>query len=140
MMYCTAVCSLGFISHFPHKACSPQRRAGPQPFQPPAVGTTTRPVRSAAMSQATAASRKRPAETTTSNSAEEKRARERKRILRNRELARASNERRKGRIKAMETELEETRKTVAELEESIRTLEKENDDLKIMIERKTTIV
>lgn len=76
------------------------------------------------------ASRKRPLD--------DKKAREKKRILRNRELARVSNERRKGRIKAMETELEDTRKTVSNLEESIRTLEAENNDLKALLESKTT--
>lgn len=70
----------------------------------------------------------------TNLNAEDKQARERKRILRNRELARVSNERRKGRIKAMETELAETRETVQRLEESIRNLERENEDLRNLLE------
>lgn len=68
---------------------------------------------------------------------DEKKARERKRILRNRELARVSNERRKGRIKAMEAELVDTRQTVSNLEESIRSLEAENAELKNLLENKS---
>lgn len=67
---------------------------------------------------------------------EDKKARERKRVLRNRELARVSNERRKGRIKAMENELNETRQTVSTLEESIRCLEAENKELKNLLQGK----
>lgn len=65
---------------------------------------------------------------------EDKKARDRKRILRNRQLARVSNERRKGRIKAMENELTETRKTVNTLEESIRCLEQENRELQSLLQ------
>lgn len=75
--------------------------------------------------------------TNSSNIGEDKKARERKRIMRNRELARVSNERRKGRIKAMEAELDDTRQTVASLEESIRTLEAENSELKTLLENKS---
>jgi hypothetical protein len=71
------------------------------------------------------------------SAAEDKKARERKRILRNRELARVSNERRKGRIKAMEQELEDTRVTVKNLEESIQTLEAENQELKKLLENRS---
>lgn len=71
---------------------------------------------------------------------DDRKAREKKRILRNRELARVSNERRKGRIKAMENELEDTRKTVSSLEESIAKLEEENADLRILLESKTTVL
>lgn len=74
-----------------------------------------------------AASRKRPLGT------EDKKARDWKRVQRNRELARVSNERRKGRIKAMENELEETRKTVSTLEDSIRNLENENNELRSLL-------
>lgn len=65
---------------------------------------------------------------------EDKKARDRKRILRNRQLARVSNERRKGRIKAMENELTETRNTVSTLEESIRCLEEENRELRNLLQ------
>lgn len=68
---------------------------------------------------------------------EDKKARDRKRILRNRQLARVSNERRKGRIKAMENELTETRKTVSTLEESIRCLEEENRELRNLLQGRT---
>ena len=71
----------------------------------------------------------------TSLNAEEKAAKDHKRILRNRELARVSNERRKGRIKAMETELQETRTTVEKLQDSIKDLERENDSLKSLLEK-----
>lgn len=82
-------------------------------------------------------SRKRGAPAANStNAAEDKKARERKRVMRNRELARVSNERRKGRIKAMEAELDDTRQTVTSLEESIRTLEAENSELKTLLDRK----
>ncbi|PXF43902.1 hypothetical protein BWQ96_06368 [Gracilariopsis chorda] len=83
-----------------------------------------------------------PAEDTPANPKkrplEEKKARDRKRVLRNRELARVSNERRKGRIKAMENELGETRKTVTTLEESIRCLEAENNELRKLLQGKNT--
>lgn len=69
---------------------------------------------------------------------EDKKARDRKRVLRNRELARVSNERRKGRIKAMENELNETRQTVSTLEESIRCLEAENNELRNLLQGKET--
>lgn len=101
---------------------------------------TVHKVRMASTGSTSDSSRKRPVEVGTTDAVEEKRARERKRILRNRELARASNERRKGRIKAMETELQETRKTVANLEESIRSLETENVDLMTMLEHKSTVL
>lgn len=65
---------------------------------------------------------------------EDKKARDRKRVLRNRELARVSNERRKGRIKAMEHDLTETRQTVSTLEESIRCLEAENKELRNLLQ------
>lgn len=65
---------------------------------------------------------------------EEKRARERKRILRNRQLARVSNERRKGRIKAMENELTDARSTVKTLQDSIRCLEAENKQLQTLLQ------
>lgn len=68
---------------------------------------------------------------------EDKKARDRKRILRNRQLARVSNERRKGRIKAMENELTETRQTVNTLEESIRCLEEENRELRNLLQGKS---
>lgn len=68
---------------------------------------------------------------------EDKKARDRKRVLRNRELARVSNERRKGRIKAMENDLTETRQTVSTLEESIRCLEAENKELRNLLQGKT---
>lgn len=67
---------------------------------------------------------------------EDKKARDRKRVLRNRQLARVSNERRKGRIKAMENELTETRQTVSTLEESIRCLEEENRELRNLLQGK----
>lgn len=67
---------------------------------------------------------------------DDKKEREKKRAQRNRELARMSNERRKNRIKAMESELEETKKTVTSLEESIRALEAENNGLKSLLEAK----
>ncbi|OSX68745.1 hypothetical protein BU14_2300s0001, partial [Porphyra umbilicalis] len=56
----------------------------------------------------------------------DRKSRERARVLRNRELARVSNERRKGKIKAMETELASMRESVTELEDSIRGLEEQN--------------
>lgn len=68
---------------------------------------------------------------------EDKKARDRKRVLRNRELARVSNERRKGRIKAMENELQDTRQTVSTLEESIRCLEAENKELRNLLQGKS---
>lgn len=71
------------------------------------------------------------------SAADDKKARERKRVLRNRELARVSNERRKMRIKQMEGELQTTRQTVASLEESIRSLEAENGELKGLLENKS---
>lgn len=67
---------------------------------------------------------------------DDKKEREKKRAQRNRELARMSNERRKNRIKAMETELEETKKTVSSLEDSIRALEAENNGLKTLLDAK----
>ncbi len=67
---------------------------------------------------------------------DDKKEREKKRAQRNRELARMSNERRKNRIKAMESELEETKKTVTSLEESIRQLEEENNGLKTLLDGK----
>lgn len=67
---------------------------------------------------------------------EDKKARDRKRILRNRQLARVSNERRKGRIKAMESELQETKQTVSTLEDSIRCLEEENRELRNLLQGK----
>lgn len=67
---------------------------------------------------------------------EDKKARDRKRILRNRQLARVSNERRKGRIKAMENELQETKQTVSTLEDSIRCLEEENRELRNLLQGK----
>lgn len=69
-------------------------------------------------------------------SPDDKKARDRNRILRNRQLARVSNERRKGRIKAMESELSETRRTVSTLEESIRCLEEENRELRNLLQGK----
>lgn len=71
----------------------------------------------------------------TSMNAEEKAAKDQKRIMRNRELARVSNERRKGRIKAMENELQETKATVKRLQDSIRELENENNGLKNLLEK-----
>lgn len=109
----------------------------PAPLAPPAAASAAAGASSdadaasgGAASQS--ASRKRPLD--------DKKAREKKRILRNRELARVSNERRKGRIKAMEHELEDTRKTVSNLEESIRTLEAENNDLKTLLESKSSVL
>jgi hypothetical protein len=82
-------------------------------------------------------SRKRSAPAASASAAaDDKKAREKKRIMRNRELARVSNERRKGRIKAMEAELVDTRATVTGLEESIRSLEAENNELKGLLEGK----
>lgn len=67
---------------------------------------------------------------------DDKKDRERKRVMRNRQLARVSNERRKGRIKAMESELTETRQTVTTLEDSISCLEEENRELRKLLQGK----
>lgn len=105
----------------------PPAAAGPAAGGPAEPATEVEPVPEEGAASA-GNSRKRPLD--------DKKARDKKRILRNRELARVSNERRKGRIKAMETELEDTRKTVSNLEESIRTLEAENTDLKGLLENR----
>lgn len=55
------------------------------------------------------------------------------RAKRNREQARVSNAKRKGRVKEMENGLERTRQQVAQLEESVRALEAENHDLRAML-------
>lgn len=55
------------------------------------------------------------------------------RVLRNRAMARVSNAKRKGRIKEMESGLEKTRLKVEELQESIRSLEAENNDLRSLL-------
>lgn len=105
-------------------------------LEPPVIAPVPTP---APVSVPAPTSRKRPASSASPNGTnEDKKAREKKRILRNRELARVSNERRKGRIKAMETDLEETRNTVKTLEESIRALEAENNDLRVLLENKTS--
>lgn len=109
----------------------PSNPAPPPPQQqpPPSQPATTTPV---ATETPPPNPKKRPLE--------DKKAREKKRILRNRELARVSNERRKGRIKAMENELNETRQTVATLEESIRCLEAENKELRNLLTSKPSAV
>ncbi len=57
------------------------------------------------------------------------------RVMRNRAMARVSNAKRKGRIKEMESGLEKTRQRVQELQESIRSLEAENNDLRSMLQQ-----
>lgn len=68
--------------------------------------------------------------------ADDKAARQTKRKMRNRELARASNQKRRLRIQTMENELTETRKTVETLEESIKCLEAENKELINLLQSK----
>lgn len=92
------------------------------------AATTSTPTPNTPSTDSQPNSKKRPLE--------DKKARDRKRVLRNRELARVSNERRKGRIKAMENELNETRQTVSTLEESIRCLEAENQELRNLLQGK----
>lgn len=109
------------------KADNPQTHNISSPIDNGTVGDNSAQG-AAAGGAAGANSKKRPLE--------DKKARDRKRILRNRQLARVSNERRKGRIKAMENELTETRQTVTTLEESIRCLEEENRELRNLLHGK----